>query len=315
MNTNLSYIETLKKYMPGTLRATLSKLDSETLEKITEIHIHSSGIVSVCIYGKSTSLTSSGITSNFSESITISQEELDAFIFRACHGSVYTHEESLKEGYFTVLGGIRIGVCGHFNTKNGQISGISKIKGVNIRLPRHIDGASDLLFSHIEKDGFPNGKGILIASSPGVGKTTLLRDLAKKLSSSFYLNGNKFAKRVCVIDERSEIYMNGVFDNCCIDFLSDIPKAKGMEIATRVLSPEFIILDEIGTENEAKEIIKAHSGGVILIASAHSDSFSSLLERPHIKSLIDANVFGGVLCLERKREKVVGTFTSLISPQ
>jgi len=311
MNTTPSCTETILRYLPSPVRTALLRLDSQTLFNITELRIHTSGAVSVCIHGKNRALTNSGITNNLSDSVRVSQEELDAFIFKACHGSVYTHEESLREGYITVCGGVRIGISGVCSIKCGQIVGYSKIKGATIRLPRHIKGAGAEVLSYIEKNGFPNGKGILIASAPGVGKTTLLRDLAKTLAEGFNICGQKTIKRVSVIDERSEIYMESVFDNCCIDFLSNIPKAKGMEIATRVLTPEIIVIDEIGTESEAREIIKAHSSGVILIASAHADSIDGLFERPHIKELLDAGVFGGVFCLERKKDKVSGVFTSL----
>ncbi len=311
MNTTPSCAEAIVRYLPGAVRTALAKLDSETFSSITELRIHTCGAVSVCINGKSRSLTNSGITNSLKESVRVSQDELDSFIFKACHGSVYTHEESLKEGYLTVCGGVRIGISGICSVKNGLVTGFSKIKGVTVRLPRHIPGAGKDVLSYIENSGFPSGKGILIASSPGGGKTTLLRDLAKSLSEGFNLCGEKTIMRVCVIDERSEIYMDGIFDNCCIDFLTNMPKAKGMETATRVLSPEVIILDEIGTESEAKEIIKAHSGGVILIASAHADSIEALMARPHIKALIDAGVFGGVFCLERNRDKISGVFSPI----
>ena len=308
---NNSNIEVLLKILPSAIRTALVKLDNGTFSEITELHIHASGAVSVVISGKSSALTNAGITNNLKETVRVSHEELENFIFRACHGSVYTHEESIKEGYITTDYGIRIGISGNCTTKNGNLIGFSKICGVSIRLPRHIDGASVSVTSIIEKSGFPNNKGILIASAPGVGKTTLLRDLSLRLSSGMSVCGHKSIFRVCVIDERNEIYMHSLFDNCCIDFLSNIPKVKGMEIATRVLSPEVIVLDEIGTESESKEIIKAHSGGVVLIASVHADSIESLYERPHIKSLLQANVFGAVYCLKRNSGKITGEYYTL----
>ena len=308
---NQSYAEKILKILPSSVRASLIKLDSKAFSEITELHIHQSGAVSVVISGKSRSLTHAGITNNLKDSVRVSHEELDSFIFRACHGSVYTHEESIKEGYITTDYGVRIGISGCCNTKNGNIIGFSKIRGVSIRLPRHIDGASSKLVSIIESNGFPDSKGILIASAPGVGKTTLLRDLALRLSSGINISGQKSLLRVCVIDERNEIFMQELFDNCCIDFLTNTPKAKGMEIATRVLSPQVIILDEIGTETESKEIIKAHSSGVVLLASVHADSVDSLYERPHIKELLDANVFGAVYCLKRTGDKVFGEYSTL----
>ena len=105
--------------------------------------------------------------------------------------------------------------------------------------------------------------------------------------------------------------METVFSGCACDFITGMPKQKGMETATRVLSAEVMICDEIGSADESREILHARSGGVMLIASVHANSLESALERPHIKMLLDEKVFGAVYTLERRGEKVTGTLNVL----
>ncbi|MBQ8759471.1 MAG: hypothetical protein IJZ20_07240, partial [Clostridia bacterium] len=177
-----------------------------------------------------------------------------------------------------------------------------EISSINIRLARHIPGCSESLMKHIGEKGFEDGKGILIISKPGIGKTTLLRDLAVNLSSE-----NKYGlKRVCVIDERDEIHMENVFENCCVDFLSGMSKTKGIETACRLLSPEIIICDEISGSEEAQKIILQKNSGVIFIASYHADSTESALKKEYIKRMFDDGVFSHLFLLTRNSKKVEG---------
>lgn len=295
-------------HLPSAIRSALSKLDSDSTRKITNIYLRSNGACTLTIMGQNCVFSKSGITKNPGDFIRITDSDIDTFIYNICKGSIYSHEETLSEGYISYKG-IRIGVSGIFNVKDGKVCGIKKIKSVNIRLAHHIENCADHLLSYIEKFSFPSSKGILVLSPPGYGKTTLLRALSKKLSGSPILPDTDSFMRVCVIDERSEIYMENVFSDCHCDFLCDIPKAKGMEIATRVLCPQIIICDEISTQDEAREILRAQNSGVIFIASAHAQSPEAALRRSFIKELCDGGVFGAFYTLSRMGDKITGNLS------
>ena len=134
-------------------------------------------------------------------------------------------------------------------------------------------------------------------SPPGVGKTTLLRSLCAALSGGFSDKGVRRRARVCVLDEREEIYMPDVFDKSICDFLSGCPKAQAIELATRVMSPEFIVCDEIGNDAEASEILRGASGGIVFIAACHGYSLDELYRKEQTARLLCAGVFGTVCTL------------------
>ncbi len=311
--TKIQSIEKIKQFLPSGVRSILNKLDNDTLCRITELRLRADSVSTVTLGDTSCAISLNGLVSNTKYAIKVTKEELDSFIFRLCKGSVYSYEPTIKEGYITRFG-IRVGLCGEYS-QSGDKSTFTGIRSVNIRLPRHVDGCSRELINYIEQNGLFCCGGILVSSAPGVGKTTLLRDIAQKLSTGIIHNGEKQLLRVCVIDERSEIYMDEVFSESSADFMTGISKAHGIDIATRVLSPQVIICDEIGTQREANEILHANSGGVVLIASVHADSKQAILAKPHIKALIDQGVFNIIYMLSRDGSKVNGEIISLCEKQ
>lgn len=302
---DVSPLYKLLSCLPQSISLSLSSLSKSVIDRICEIRLHSDGITGITIDGKNMFLSQNGITSDPTTSLGISNKELNDFLYKFCKGSIFTHENTLPE-FFIVSDGIRVGIGGEAVIKSGNIASVSNISSLNIRIPRHINNCSDFLIKHIEENGFPDGKGILIISSPGIGKTTILRDLAKKLSQGTLHCEKLQPRRVCVIDERHEIFMPKVFNNCCIDFLSGISKIKGIEIASRVLSPEIIICDEIASQEEAKKITERKNSGIIFIASMHSDSYNNVIKKEYVYNMFSEGIFGTVCCLTRKNGKVAG---------
>lgn len=294
----------IKPLLPQKVSGALSRLDKSALDRISEIRLRKNGICTVTVDGKNAVLTTSGVTQCSPCGIMLTKEDIDDFIYKFCKGSVYSHEDTLSEFYLTSEG-IRAGLSGSGLYKGEKLVGIGEVSSVCIRLPHHIDGCSDELYSFIKEHGFPDGKGILISSSPGVGKTTLLRDLAIKLSDT----KNAGFMRVCVIDERCEIYMDRIFEGCSIDFLSGIDRIKGMEIACRVLSSQVIICDEISGPDEAEKITRHKNTGFVFIASVHSASGEDALKKGYIRQMFQEGVFSHIYSLERNGKKVSGTLT------
>ena len=133
---------------------------------------------------------------------------------------------------------------------------------------------------------------------PGVGKTTLLRDLCRRLSTG------EGAKRVAVIDSRGEL--SGDYGRCAlVDVLFGYPKAEAIEIAVRTLSPEVVAVDEIASRREAEAVLAVAGGGVPLIATTHASGLAEALARPAVKPLWRAGIFRLAVGLRREGERVV----------
>ena len=215
-------------------------------------------------------------------------EDMEGMVSKICGGSLYAHKETLLEGYVTLSGGIRVGVCGRASSENGRMLGIYDVSGLNFRLPSAIYGIGEPVCSLLRQGG-----GVLVYSSPGVGKTTLLRAVAERMSRGAE------PWRVCVVDTRGELSMTDGKIGESADILLYYPKDKGIEIATRTMNPQLIICDEIGGLCEADAIISAENCGVPLLAAAHAPNISSLLRRTGLRRLHEAAVFSHYVGVSR----------------
>ena len=100
--------------------------------------------------------------------------------------SLYALEEEMKQGFFTIEGGHRVGLCGHMSYHDGgggnRADVLSDISGLNIRIAHEVKGCAMGLLPYIRQgDSIYN---TLIFAPPGVGKTTYLRDLIRILSGA-----------------------------------------------------------------------------------------------------------------------------------
>lgn len=224
-------------------------------------------------------------------STVIRRGEMDSLLCSVCDNSIYAHTSTIKNGYVTIDGGIRVGLCGKAAFDGDKMIGVHSVSSMNIRIPRRIRDVGDSVCDLYSKMGAE--RGILIYSPPGEGKTTLLRSVAAKLSSG------RQPLRVAVIDTRGELSPTLDGEGLCLDILSGYPRGLGIEIATRTLNAQLIICDEIGDTKEADAIIAAQNCGVPFIASAHSSDVPSLLLRTGIRHLHRARVFGAYVGIKR----------------
>jgi stage III sporulation protein AA len=249
-------------------------------KRVEEIRLH-------C--GRRVTLTSSG--KNIPTSSVLTKQEMDRTLTRLCEGSVYAFRDTIADGYIGLRGGVRVGVCGRAALSGGKICGVYDIDTLVIRIPHPSPALGKEIADLIRKENFTSG--VLIYSPPGVGKTTLLRSLAKIMSSG------ENAVRVSVIDTRGELGYSLGDSGLCLDILSGYPKHIGISIASRTLSPQVIICDEIGDTDEAMSMVSAHHGGVPLVASAHGGSLPELLRRTGIRLLHESGLFGAYVGIRR----------------
>lgn len=220
-----------------------------------------------------------------------SEPEVAGTLQRLCEDSVHTYSETIREGFVSLENGYRIGVVGRSGGDGESLKSVYEITSLSIRLPHAVPDVGSEAVKYVISGG--RICSTLFYSPPNVGKTTLVRDIARILST-----GNS-ARRVAIVDTRAEIYMRSMFADSIADVLTGYPRAKGIEIATRTMSPEVIICDEIGSLDEAKAILSAQNSGVPLIATAHADSFDRLMKRPNIKTLYDNHIFRYYIGLTR----------------
>ncbi len=225
---------------------------------------------------------------NYPCGIVCTKEDVDFVIRNLSGNSLYSHADTIRQGYITSKSGLRAGVCGRAVTDGNQISVITDITSISIRIPRRVCGAGDYAFELLKQRDFSCG--LLVYSRPGVGKTTLLRELIVKLS------GGEMGKRVAVVDTRCELD-TGIKEAVMADVLSSYPRSVGIEIALRTLSPEYIICDEITSPEEAEALLTAVGSGVSVVASVHADSFENLMKNDNIRRLAEKKAFGVYLGL------------------
>lgn len=278
----------LLEMLPESIKKEILKIHPASLYRIEEIRIRVMKKVEVIIAGRPIFISS---ITTYEDSINLLNE--------LSHYSIYTLEEELKKGYITVRGGHRVGLSGRVITENGRVKAIRDVTSFNIRIAREKLGIAEPFVSYVFEQRWLN---TLIIGPPQTGKTTLLRDFARLISSGYR---HIDSKKVGIVDERSEIAgcVKGVPQHQLgdrVDVLDACPKAEGMMMMIRSMSPDVLVVDEIGTVEDAEAVLEAVHAGVQLFVSVHGYKAKELLNRPSLKALVEANVFDRYLELSRR---------------
>lgn len=252
------------------------------MSNISELRMRAWGRNSVTVFGERIYLNSK-----------TNEKELSDCFKSLCDGAIYPHRDSIENGYLTLKSGVRVGIAGRARYDGGKFVGVSDISTLVFRIPTQKSECKDELYSEFVRANY----GMLIYSKPGVGKTTALRSLAGLIGSG------KKALQVVVVDERGEFNRQD-YIGTSVDIISGYKREHGAEIALRTLSPEVIVLDEIGRLEESERLTEALNSGVKVLATAHASNFEELSRRASIRPFLDRKIFDvfcGISLCENKR--------------
>lgn len=280
------------KLFPPRLRAVLERFSP--WDRVFEIRLRACQPLSLTSFDSNLLLDESGhVVSDPKRAIQCQNEDLIYVLSTFCGGSAYRYFDHLTDGYAVDAYGWRLALAAQKVSQSHFMP--EKIEALSLRIPRSVPHAADTVLEKMGKEGIFS---LLVLSPPGGGKTTLLRALATALG-----RGDRISSpiRVAVIDQRKELFPERFArKDTLIDLLPEDTKGEGIEKATRLLTPQVILLDEIGGDKDAESVISSCRGGVTLIASAHADSLAQAKQIPYLARLLDFGIFRYALILSGK---------------
>lgn len=269
-------------FFPNKVRTMLQVIPSESQDNIEEIRMR---------LGQPLTITIGQYEYPILPESRIFESDLQSVIELASRHSVHTVMDQIKNGFLTVRGGHRIGLCGEAITEGGAIVGFRKISSINFRIAKEIKGIAEPFVSSLFNDNCPLNT--LIIAPPGTGKTTFLRDLIRCISEG---NSGYPSVRVGVSDERGEL--SGMWEGIPqfdlgphTDIIFGAKKGEGAMTLLRGMSPHVLAMDEITHPADLDAIQFAAGCGVSLLATAHGRCLKEMSVRPLYKNLFERRFF------------------------
>lgn len=228
----------------------------------------------------------------------VTAQTLETVLELASRSSVHTVLDQVKNGFVTIPGGHRLGLCGTAVMEGPTLANLRCVSSLCLRIARQFPGlAAEVLPKLWQDDALES---TLILSPPGAGKTTLLRDLIRCLASGLGCP----PLRVGMADERGEVAavaggvpMLDVGQRC--DVMDGCPKAIGMTALLRGMNPQVLAVDEITAPEDVRAMLQAAGCGVRLLATAHGGTLSDLDRRPLYRELMARHIFGRLILIRQ----------------
>jgi stage III sporulation protein AA len=293
-------------YLASTLREILDRLSPALIGHLEEIRIRQGRPLAIRTGQRDCFIDRRGQAVDMpGEAYQVTGDDVRKTVQLISQGSLYAFEEEFRQGFLTIPGGHRVGLAGKAVLDAGSLKTLRDIGSLCFRIARAIPGAAQHILPYLidHREGWPYHT--LIVSPPRAGKTTVLRDLVRLLSCGVPELGLA-GSSVGVVDERGEIAAcyGGVPQHDLgprVDVLDHCPKAVGMQMLLRSLSPQVIATDEIGRREDMDAVWEMVYTGVSVLTTVHASRFEELEQRPYLRELVAEGVFQRYVFLSRRR--------------
>lgn len=278
-------MEQVYRVFPGELRAQLERLPPKTWAGLEEIRLRTGQPVRLWGRNRVESLAGE-----------LTRTELEQVIRLASRCSIHAVLPQLRQGFLTLPGGHRLGICGRAVLREGEIHAIEPVSSLNLRLARQMRGVAEPLMERLCPKG--EFRSTLILAPPGAGKTTLLRDVIRCLSDGT----GCLPHRVGLADERGEVAaLRRGSPQLCVgentDVMEGCPKSRALMLLLRGMNPQVLCADEITAREDIEAMSMAAGCGVELLCTAHGGSRADLERRGLYRTLVEQGVFRYLLSI------------------
>lgn len=261
--------------LPQWLARPLGQLPSKDAETVHELRLRLGCAPQFTVRGCSCTPAQLAPELNALQTLQLTPLQMEEILFTLCGGSVHTHQTEIAQGYVTLENGCRAGLGGRFLQNPEQGTVLQELTSVNLRIAREKTVPLPPELTTALQGHFI---GMLLVGEPGSGKTTLLRSIARELVRQH--------KILSVIDERRELFA-GNSTGEVLDVLAGLPKGQAVQMALRTLSPQVILLDELGGLDEVTALEQGLFSGVDFIATLHAATPEEATMRPQVKYLME----------------------------
>ena len=291
-----SFVQAVR-ILPARLRREALSLREEERARAEELRLRAGRSMTILTGGSELSLGGPPVE----------EEELEQLVEIASGASIHAVLEQIRRGYLTVSGGHRVGLCGTAVLREGEIHALQALSSASLRIARQVKGAAGPVLDRL----CPGGRlaDTLVLAPPGLGKTTLLRDLLRAVSEGEGCS----PLRVALADERGEVaaLYHGLPQldiGARTDVMEGCPKAQGLMLLLRAMNPQVLAVDEITAPEDVSALITAAGCGVTLLATAHGEGRAGLERRPLYRPLLEEKLFRFLVRIRRvagRREYIV----------